>query len=152
MSFDRTAKGAVGLRLNEHIEADGPTVRLRLLRRSRSPECQQDHRRVAMSVPIVCGHLHQALDLALSEVLARPIIRIWQPTGDCSLFSGRGLDPGCYSHWSFPTNPIFTVLIIAFLRIVSMVETMRAHAEAAALTFCIRDGPWGRMGWALTAS
>jgi hypothetical protein len=35
-----------------------------------------------------------ALDLALSEVLAGPIIGIWQPTGDCSLFSGRGLDPG----------------------------------------------------------
>jgi len=33
-----------------------------------------------------------------------------------------------------------------------MVEAMRALAEAAALTFCIRDGPCGRLGWALTAS
>jgi len=50
-------------------------------------ECQQDHGGVAVSVPVVYGYLHQALDLPLGEVLAAPIIGIWQPTWGTVLFS-----------------------------------------------------------------
>jgi hypothetical protein len=35
------------------------------------PEGEQDHGAVAMAMSIVAGHLHQALDLLLGEVLAR---------------------------------------------------------------------------------
>jgi hypothetical protein len=34
------------------------------------PEANQDHGRIAMAVAVAFGHLHQALDLVLGEVLA----------------------------------------------------------------------------------
>ena len=34
------------------------------------PEANQDHGRIAMAVAVAFGHLHQALDLELGQVLA----------------------------------------------------------------------------------
>jgi hypothetical protein len=54
------------------------------------PVCEQDHRRVAGAFPILACRRHEALDLVLDQVLARPqfLVRPAARRGDCAFFGG----------------------------------------------------------------
>jgi hypothetical protein len=48
------------------------------------PECQQDHRGVALPMPVGLGRLNESLDLGFGQVFPRPQRGIWDAPGwDC---------------------------------------------------------------------
>ena len=72
-----------------------PAQRAQLGRSQAVPEGEQDHGRIAMSVPIAAGSFHQPFDLFLGQVLAGSIMPIWRRPRLTVLFTvvgARGRD------------------------------------------------------------
>src|SRR6185436_4122831 len=79
----------------------------------RMPEGHEDEQTIADRVAAVAGSGQQAIDLALRQVLALPVIGVLGPTtANCRLFRLRGPQLDNRIHWQIPPLTKSTVDIM----------------------------------------